>query len=45
MRSARGERAIQDEYFEFFIVAETPKMAKISFQSFDGITKKKSLKL
>jgi len=40
---AQGKRAVQDEYFEFFTVVETPKMVEIrNFKYFDTISKKKN---
>jgi len=40
LRLVRDERVDQDEHFEFFTVAETPKIVEIrNFQNFDSISK------
>jgi len=42
-RLAGGERAIQNQHFRLFPVAETLKMTDIgNFQNFDAVYKKKS---
>jgi len=43
LRIARGERAVQDEHFELFTVAEIPKMTELSnFQNLRQVSKTKS---